>query len=178
MTRRPACPPSVHPPPLPPVGPGLGLTLPRHRRSLVLSAPPTTSVPLSPHHLYPVPRATPHHTRPTAAGCGASARPHRHRRHRHGPLHHRHRHRHRQPQRRRHHDPLREPPTRTADARTRRGCRTPATARTARTLRATARPRRGSTSTTPCMATWPSSTATATAAPARACCRSQVGGSE
>ena len=59
MTRRPACPPSVHPPPLPPVGPGLGLTLPRHRRSLVLSAPPTTSLPLSPHHLYPVPRATP-----------------------------------------------------------------------------------------------------------------------
>ena len=45
MTRRPACPPSVHPPPLPPVGPGLGLTLPRHRRSLVLSAPP--------HHLSP-----------------------------------------------------------------------------------------------------------------------------
>ena len=43
MTRRPRWHPSRAPPPLPPVGPGLGLTLPRHRRSLVLSAPP--------HHL-------------------------------------------------------------------------------------------------------------------------------
>ena len=122
--------------------------------------------------------ATRHNIRPTAAGCGASARPHRPRHRRHDPRHHRHRHRHRHPQRRQHHDLLREPPARTADARTRRGWGTQATARIARTLRATARPRRGSTSTTPCMATWRSSTATATAARARAYCRGQVGGRE
>ena len=138
---------------------------------LPLSLPACTAP--SPHIL-----CAPRHIRPTAAGCGASARHQRHRHHRHDPQHHPHRHRHRNPQRRQHHDPLREPPARTADAWTRRGWGTQATARTARTLRATARPRRGSTSTTPCMATWPSSTATATAARARACCRSQEGGSE
>lgn len=121
---------------------------------------------------------TRHNIRPTAADCGASARPHRPRHRRHDPRHHRHRHRHRYPQRRQHHDLLREPPARTADARTRRGWGTQATARTARTLRATARPRRGSTSTIPRMATWRSSTATATAARARACYRSQGSGGE
>ena len=121
-------------------------------------------------------RCATRHIRPTAAGCGASARPHRPRHRRHDPRHHRHRHRHRHPQRRQHHDLLREPPARTADARTRRGWGTQATARIARTLRATARPRRGSTSTTPCMATWQSSTATATAVHARACYRGKVVG--
>ena len=141
-------------------------------------SPPPPSLPVYTTPLHQLCAA--HHIRPTAVGCGASARPHRHGHHRHDPRHHRnrHRHRHRHPQWRQHRNLLREPPARTAVARTRQGCGAQATARTARTLRATVRPRRGSTSTTPCMATWQSSTATATAARARACCRGQVGGSE
>ena len=136
-------------------------------------SPPPPSLPVYTTSLHLLCAA--HHIRPTAVGCGASARPHPHGHH---PRHNRYRHQHRHPQWRQHRDLLREPLARTVIARTRRGWGAQATARTARTLRATARPRRGSTSTIPRMATWRSSTATATAARARACCRSQGGGSE